>query len=333
MVGEYFILSSNVCDVVLIAPQLTFTNSYSNLLASITTTYTVSNATTVTNVTESYTASLFNYSTSHVFATLPIICLQSNVASGWRHREMISFVRRDFDSLLGRFFTPITNNYTMMTMTNSTLRPMRVIRPVTQPDFLFTAVDSPLNGGPANDVLSAYSRNVSFSTNGTGLYPGLGGPGTIETPTTITFNKGAPVWFNYSGLGAYDPNEAEANSILFWYWGSFDGSTNLPVVYPNGTSLASVESMATVDVSPKTLADGVLNQPYATVFFTATGGVAPYTWNVAPGSQLPPGLSLSADGTLSGTPLYPATYGFVLRMTDAGGRVVDWPYSITINRF
>ena len=88
-----------------------------------------------------------------------------------------------------------------------------------------------------------------------------------------------------------------------------------------------------LSISPRSLADGVLNQPYATVFFTATGGVAPYTWSVAPGSQLPLGLSFSSDGKFSGTPFYPATYGFVLRMTDGGGRVVDWPYSITINRF
>ena len=210
--------STNVCDVVLIAPQLTITNQYTNLSYAISTNYAVSNATVVTNITETYTASIYSYSTNHVFAALPITCLQSNLALSGGIEKM-SFVRRDFDSLLGRFFTPITNNYTLMTMTNNTLRPMRVIRPVTQPDFLFTAVDSPLTPGPAAPGLSVYSRNVNFSTNGTSFYPGLAGPGTIETPSTITFNKGTPVWFNYSGLNAYDPERAEASSFLFWYLG------------------------------------------------------------------------------------------------------------------
>ena len=170
-------------------------------LASISTTYTISNATTVTNVTESYTASIINYSTSHVFAALPITCLQSNVALAGGI-EKISFVRRDFDSLLGRFFTPITNNYTLTTMTNNTVRPMRVIRPVTQPDFLFTAVDAPLTPGPADARLEFLCAQRKLQHQWHWFLPGIGRPGTIETPTTITFNKGAPVWFNYSGLGA-----------------------------------------------------------------------------------------------------------------------------------
>ncbi len=333
VVGEYLILSSNFCDVVLIAPQLTFVNQYTNLLVSTNITVTVSNAAGATNLNESYTASIIDYSTNHAFAALPILCLSSNIALTGGIEKM-SFVRRDFDSLLGRFFEPITNNYTLMTMTNSTLRPMRVIRPVTQPDFLFTAVDAPLTPGPAAPGFSIYSRNVNFGTNGLGqYYTGLAGPGTIDPSTVITFNKGAPIWFNYSGLGAYNPNTAEANSILFWYWGSYDGSTNAPVVYPNGTSLANVEGLATMDVSPKSIPDGVLNQAYGPVTFAATGGAPPYTWSVAPGNQLPVGLNFSSNGTLSGTPLYPSTYGFVLRMTDAGGRVVDWPYSLTVKRF
>jgi hypothetical protein len=335
VVGEFLLLPTNSCDVVLLAPQLTFTNIYSNLVASITSTFTATNANTgtSTNITETYTASLFTYSTNHAFSALPITCLQSNVAliGGI---EKVSFVRRDFDSLLGRFFTPITNNYTLTTMTNNTIRPMRVIRPVTLPDFLFTAVDAPLTPGPSGTGLNIYSRNVSFGTNALGqYYPGLAGPGTIETPTTVTFNKGVPVWFNYSGLDAYDPDRAEASSILFFYWGSFDGTTNSPVVYPNGTSLESIEGLATVDISPKSLPDGVVNQQYTPVQFSATGGVTPYTWSLAPGEQLPVGMTLSDTGILSGKPLYPATYGFIVRLTDAGGRIVDWPYSITIKRF
>jgi hypothetical protein len=44
---------------------------------------------------------------------------------------------------------------------------------------------------------------------------------------------------------------------------------------------------------------------------TVTGGRAPFTWSVDAGS-LPPGLSLTTDGLLAGTPTTPGTYSFQL---------------------
>jgi large repetitive protein len=56
---------------------------------------------------------------------------------------------------------------------------------------------------------------------------------------------------------------------------------------------------------------------------TATGGTGTYTWALASGS-LPAGLELqSTTGTLSGTPTAPGRFNFVLRATDAEGRVAN----------
>lgn len=52
--------------------------------------------------------------------------------------------------------------------------------------------------------------------------------------------------------------------------------------------------------------------------FTASDGVGPYTWDV-PVGDLPPGLSLDADGLLSGTPTTNGTYVFTIRATDDNG--------------
>ena len=52
--------------------------------------------------------------------------------------------------------------------------------------------------------------------------------------------------------------------------------------------------------------------------FTASGGIAPYTWSLS--GSLPPGLTLTSDGTLSGTPSTQAagqTYSFNVTVTDA----------------
>ena len=49
---------------------------------------------------------------------------------------------------------------------------------------------------------------------------------------------------------------------------------------------------------------------------SATGGSAPYTWSIAQGS-LPPGLSLSASGAISGTPSANMPVEVLVRVTDA----------------
>ncbi len=52
--------------------------------------------------------------------------------------------------------------------------------------------------------------------------------------------------------------------------------------------------------------------------FAATGGVTPYTWSVASGSSLPPGLMLdSSTGALTGTPTTGGTYNFGITVTDS----------------
>ena len=50
--------------------------------------------------------------------------------------------------------------------------------------------------------------------------------------------------------------------------------------------------------------------------FIASGGVAPYTFSVVAGA-LPPGLTLSPEGTLSGTPSGAGTFNFTVRAIDS----------------
>src|SRR5260370_13100745 len=55
-----------------------------------------------------------------------------------------------------------------------------------------------------------------------------------------------------------------------------------------------------------------------TVALAASGGAPLYLWFVAPGSQLPPGLTLDASsGFLSGTPTTAGTYNFTVTVTDS----------------
>jgi len=67
----------------------------------------------------------------------------------------------------------------------------------------------------------------------------------------------------------------------------------------------------------------------------ATGGVQPYTWTIDSGA-LPPGLTLTTDGVLSGTPPTGSagTYSFTVRVTDSQSPVKAYQIanlSLTIN--
>ena len=80
--------------------------------------------------------------------------------------------------------------------------------------------------------------------------------------------------------------------------------------------------------SPSQLPEAVLAAAYSQQL-AATLGTAPLTY--APGSNpLPPGLSLSPAGLLSGTPTIAGTHFFSVRVTDAVGRSTEQTFSLKV---
>jgi hypothetical protein len=72
---------------------------------------------------------------------------------------------------------------------------------------------------------------------------------------------------------------------------------------------------------PITVDQGTLNGTVGTAFsqtLTASGGTAPFSFTVT-GGTLPPGLTLAASGTLSGTPTTASLFTFTIRGTDING--------------
>jgi len=68
-------------------------------------------------------------------------------------------------------------------------------------------------------------------------------------------------------------------------------------------------------VTPDSLSDATVGTPYAATFDVANG-VAPYTYAAVSGT-LPPGLTLTRDGVLSGTPSVAGGYSFYVVARDA----------------
>jgi hypothetical protein len=94
---------------------------------------------------------------------------------------------------------------------------------------------------------------------------------------------------------------------------------------------------ATVSLSPPSLTitttslpSGIVGAPYNATL-AATGGLTPYTWNLASG-QLPPSIALSIPtGTLSGTPTSAGTNTMSVQVSDAGGHTATAVLAITIS--
>ncbi len=69
-------------------------------------------------------------------------------------------------------------------------------------------------------------------------------------------------------------------------------------------------------ITTVTLPDGTEQATYSENL-TSTGGTSPYEWILSAGSDpLPPGLTLSSAGLISGTPTASGTYPFTVRVTD-----------------
>lgn len=96
----------------------------------------------------------------------------------------------------------------------------------------------------------------------------------------------------------------------------------------NADRAGSITIASQLDISGS-YASGQQGAAYSSTV-TAVGGWGPYSFSHVAGS-LPPGLSLSAGGTLSGTPTAAGTYSFTVRATDADGAIADKGMSVTIN--
>ncbi len=102
-----------------------------------------------------------------------------------------------------------------------------------------------------------------------------------------------------------------------------DGTTSPPAVVSKPFSLTIAPALTITNVSPMTT--GEVNVSYSYTF-NATGGVTPYSWSLASGSNPAPGLTLNQQsGVVSGFPTTAGTYTYIPQAADNLGRVVTGP--------
>ncbi len=111
--------------------------------------------------------------------------------------------------------------------------------------------------------------------------------------------------------------------------GSFTfGVTVTDSLQNTATGSATIRVLPPLTVNATTLPGGVVGTAYG-AGVGASGGQAPYTFSLTQG-ELPPGISLGADGSLGGVPSAAGGFGFTIQATDVIGNRATRAFSIAI---
>jgi len=190
--------------------------------------------------------------------------------------EKITYVRVNYNSLLGETFAPIVYHYTIPYINNSKLYQLSATRTVTAPDIVFTAGDV---FNPTASPLLDTALSRSWTVNASPYVSAGGGilPGTINPKDTVIFNDVGPLYLNENPAFLDSTNYFEYPVFI---WGSFDGSTNPPVIYPTQSNIDDlipqifqVTNAATVaaGAAAAPVSQGIWN-PVSTSTSTTTAG-------------------------------------------------------------
>lgn len=181
-------------------------------------------------------------------------------------------------------------------------------------------------------------------------------PGTLTYAATLTGNIPSSQNVTISGVGVTLDQWSAAKTASWLTIAPTSGtSAGTLVASVNQTGLAAGSYNDTITVTSTTA--GITNSPQlVTVGFTVfsaptvvtsslpnatvniaysqtlagSGGQIPYTWSIVSGS-LPTGLVMNSSGVISGIPSVVGSFPFTVRLTEAGGAVVNKPLSIMVN--
>ncbi|WFR78412.1 putative Ig domain-containing protein [Janthinobacterium rivuli] len=156
---------------------------------------------------------------------------------------------------------------------------------------------------PAATVALAYSQTVT-AANGTGPYTYAISAGSL--PTGLSLNTA-------TGTLSGTPT---AGGVFNFTVRATDSSTG-DGPYVGARAYSLTVASPTLGVAPSTLPVPTVGVAYSQAI-TASGGTAAYSYAVTAGS-VPAGLSLAANGTLSGTPTNAGAYSFTVTATDSSG--------------
>ncbi len=202
-----------------------------------------------------------------------------------------------------------------------------------------------LGGGVAQTVRAhGGSSFVVGGTPSTGFQTLNAFQSTAGDGFLAKFNRDdTPAWVSYCGgttsgnivAAALGPNGTIAA-------GGQTSSTNVPTVNPIQSSnhgagddlvlvvpdtLPAVTKLA---ITTTTCPTWTVGYPYDTFFIQTTGGVGPLVWSTTAGT-VPPGASVSAAGTITGTFTQTGSYTFTVHALDPSDMTADQQLTLQVN--
>lgn len=160
--------------------------------------------------------------------------------------------------------------------------------------------------------------------------------GTAIAAETLTVTSGGSAPFTWSVTSGSLPDGVSLSS-----GGELSGTPSAPgdfsftlTVTDSGGRTGTVDgSISIIEAAPTAsviaTTDGVIGVAATETLSIASGGAAPFDWAVTSG-DLPTGLSLSSDGTLSGSPTTAGVFAFTVTVTDDNNQTGTIDGTITV---
>ena len=188
-------------------------------------------------------------------------------------------------------------------------------------NFTVTAIDHSTGTGAPFSITQNYT--LTASQPAISMTPAAAPTGIVGTAYTVTVaaSGGAAPYSYKITSGSLPPGLALSSSGTLSGTPTGAGSFNINILATDQNGSTGAQSYtvqiasATLSISPANLGAATAEASYS-VSLGTTGGTQPYTYTISSGS-LPPGLSLSSSGSLSGTPTAAGAYNFTIRSTDS----------------
>lgn len=162
---------------------------------------------------------------------------------------------------------------------------------------------------PPGELAITYSQTLS-ATGGTPPYAWSKTAGALPQGLTLAANgaiSGAP---SAAGTFSFTAQVSDGSHVT--------ASAAFELTIAGGVGIST----------PSGLSSGSVGSSYSQNL-EASAGVTPYTWNLAAGT-LPPGLTLSSAGAITGVATTAGSYTFTARVTDAVGATASRQFTIGI---
>lgn len=161
---------------------------------------------------------------------------------------------------------------------------------------------------PSPPIAGPSSASVAYGSGANPITLALTGGTSTQINVTTAPSHGTVITGSTSAT--YQPNTGYAGPDSFSYTAQNVAGTSAPA------TVTITVGTPTITYAPGNPATATAGNAYSTNVAGATGGTGPFTYTITSGA-LPQGLTLSANGTISGTPRAVGAFVFQVHATDS----------------